>query len=368
MGRIYMHDRPDWPEFRWRAETLLDSLTGTRHRLGRLAGRMEALGLEAGLEAEANAATREVLGTSEIEGEFLDPDLVRASVARRLGMDGGERAGTGREVEGIVELVVGATRNCREPLTEEQLFSWHAGLFPDGRSGLRRVQAGAWRTGPVQVVSGPAGRERVHFEAPAAERVSGEMERFLDWFNTPSGAGGVIRAGMAHLWFVAIHPFQDGNGRIARAIADMALACSQDSPRRFCSMSHRIIRERAEYYWALERATSGTCDITGWLTWSTGCLGRAMDDALAALSVARSNAVLRERAGGLDLNPRQLRVLELLMREPEESLTAARWARITRSTLEEAEADIQAMVDDTLLEEAPDVGINPRYWLAKPEA
>ena len=364
MDRRYVHDRPDWPEFRWRAETLRDSLTGTRHRLERLAGRVEAMGLEARLEAEVNATTREVLGTSRIEGEFPDPDLVRSSVARRLGMDAGERAGTDREVEGIVEIVVSATRDCGDPLTVEQLFSWHAGLFPDGRSGLHRIQAGAWRTGPVQVVSGPAGKERVHFEGPAAERVPEEMERFLDWFNTPSDTDGVIRAGIAHLWFVTIHPFQDGNGRIGRAVADMGLANSQDSPRRFYSMSHRILRERAEYYRALERATRGECDITGWLTWFTGCLGRVMDDALAGLSVAGRNAALRERAGGLELNPRQLRVLELLMREPEESLTAARWARITRSTLEEAEADIRAMLDAELLEEAPDTGVNPRYRLA----
>ena len=277
MGRRYMHDRPDWPEFRWRAETLLDILAGTRQRLGRLAGHMAALGPEAGLEA--NATTREVLGASGTEGEFPDPALVRSSVARRLGMDGGGRTGTGREVEGIVELVVGATRNCREPLTEEQVFSWHAGLFPDGRSGLRRVQAGAWRTGPVQVVSGPSGRERVHFQAPAPGRVREEMERFLDWFNAPSGAGGVIRAGMAHLRFVAIHPFEDGNGRIARAITGMALARSQDSPRRFYSMSSQVLQERAEYYRRLERIQRDGMEISHWLLWFIECLGRSIDRA-----------------------------------------------------------------------------------------
>ena len=212
------------------------------------------------------------------------------------------------------------------------------------------------------------GRERVHFEGPEPERVPGEMSAFLEWFNRPPETDGVIRAATAHLWFAAVHPFEDGNGRIARAITDMALARSQSSPMRLYSVSHRILRERDAYYHALENAameTTGTCDITGWLSWFAGCLGRAMDDALEALSVAERNAALRERAGQLPLNHRQLRALELLIREPEEALTATRWARINHSTREEAEADIDGMVQAMLLEESPQESVNPRYRLAR---
>ena len=227
----------------------------------------------------------------------------------------------------------------------------------------RYNDAGAWRTGPVQVVSGPVGRERVHFEGPEPERGPGEMSAFLDWFNRAPETDGVLQAGAAHLWFAAVHPFEDGNGRIARAITDMALARSQGSPTRLHSMSRRILRERDAYYRALESASRGSCDITGWLAWFAGCRSRAMDDALAALSAARNNAVLREKAGRMPLNPRQGRVLELLMREPEETITAARWARITRSSLEEAEADIEGMMHAMVLREAPGEGVNPRYQL-----
>ena len=260
-------------------------------------------------------------------------------------------------------VLVDATARYAEELDEQRLLTWHSWLFPRGRSGLQPIRAGAWRTGPVQVVSGPAGRERTHFEGPESGRVPGEMRSFLDWFNSPPETDGALRAGIAHLRFAAIHPFPDGNGRIARALTGMALARSQQSPLHIHSMSQRILWERAGYYRALENATKGSCDITGWLSWFTGCLERAMDDALEALSAAERNSVLRERAAGAGLSDRQLRVLELLMREPEETLTAARWARIGRSTLEEAESGIAAMMAAGLLEESPQEGVNPRYRL-----
>ena len=258
-------------------------------------------------------------------------------------------------MEGIVSIMVDATARYWEGLTEERLLGWHSWLFPQGRSGLRRVRAGAWRTGPVQVVSGHVGRERVHFEGPDPERVPGEMSAFLEWFNSPPETDGVLRAATAHLWFAAVHPFEDGNGRIARAITDMALARSQSSPMRLYSVSHRILRERDAYYRTLENAaleTTGTCDITGWLSRFAGCLGRAMDDALEAQSVAEQNAALRERAGQLPLNHRQLRVLELLI----------------RSTREEAEADmdgIEGMVRAMLLEKPPRGTSTPTCQLAR---
>ena len=363
----YIHQQPDWPNFRWNPEELIEILAQARYRQGLIQGRLEAMEPEIQLEAETGAVAQEALDTSGIEGEDVNTKQVRESASRRLSIDL-ERAGNPEQDEdGLVATLVDATARYAQELTEERLLGWHSWLFPRGRSGLRRIQAGAWRTGPVQVVSGPAGRERVHLEGPSPQRVPGEMDTFLEWFNRAPETDGVLRAGIAHLWFAAVHPFEDGNGRIARAITDMALARSQGSPTRLHSMSHRILRERDGYYRALENATRGTCDITGWLAWFAGCLGRAMDDAASALSAARNNAVLRERAGRMPLNPRQDRVLELLMREPEETITTARWARITRSSLEEAEADIQEMVRAMVLREAPGEAVNPRYQLAPPE-
>ena len=368
MTQRYIHELPGWPKFYWDTGRLTGSLGDTHRQERRLTGLLEALPSEVNREVEADALAREVLSTSGIEGEILDPDQVRSCVAARLGLDAGKSLRPIPAVEGIVRIMVDATARYREELTEERLLGWHSWLFPQGRSGLQRVRAGAWRTGPAWVVSGPVGRERVHFEGPEPERVPGEMSAFLEWFNRPPETDGVLRAGMAHLWFVAVHPLEDGNGRIARAITDMTLARSQQSPMRLYSVSHRILRERDAYYHALENATRGTCDITAWLNWFAGCLGRAMDDALEALSVAEQNAALRERAGQLPLNHRQLRVLELLIREPEETITTGRWARINRSTREEAEADtdrMDGMVRAMLLGESPEESVNPTYRLAR---
>ncbi len=359
----YIHRQPDWPDFRWDRGALAETLAAARYRQGLAQGRLEAMGPQARLDAQAESVVREALDSSRIEGERLNTRQVRASAQRRLSDGPGSAEDPEHDEDGIVAVLVDATARCGKEVDEQRLLTWHSWLFPRGRSGLQRIRTGAWRTGPVQVVSGPAGREQVHFDGPEAGRVPGEMRAFLDWFNSPPETGGALRAGIAHLRFVAIHPFEDGNGRIARALTDMALARSQQSPLRLHSMSHRILRERAGYYRALENATRGSCDITGWLSWFTGCLGRAMDDALEALSAAQRNTVLRERAAGAGLNGRQLRVLELLMREPHETLTAARWARIGHSTLEEAESDIAAVMAAELLEESPREGVNPRYRL-----
>ncbi len=251
-------------------------------------------------------------------------------------------------------------------MTEERLFTWHSWLFPRGRSGLRRVETGKWRTGPVQVVSGTVGRERVHFDAPEAERVPGEMKAFLDWLNTTSDTDDVVRAGIAHLWFVTIHPFEDGNGRIARALTGMVLARSQDSPVRFYSMSGRILQERADYYRALERAGKGTTDITAWLNWFAGCLSRAIEEAWGAAGRTTGRAAFRERLRDTALNARQLRVLGLLMDEPEVSVTTARWGRIARCNLEEAQDDVRELVRAGLMELASEGDPNPRCRLSWP--
>jgi Fic family protein len=277
---MYLHQQPDWPDLRWQAEVLIHRLAGVRHRQGQLLGRMANLGFDLSTEAVRDTLTEEAVKSSEIEEEILNPDQVRSSVARHLGLEAAGLPHPDRTVEGIVELMLDATQGQAQPLTRDRLFDWHASLFPTGRSGLKRITVGGWRdagSDPIQVVSGPIGRERVHFEAPAAARIDGEMQEFLDWFNAPSGADGVLRAGIAHLWFVTIHPFEDGNGRLARAITDMALCRAENSPQRFYSMSSQIRRELAEYHRVLERTQRGATDVTQWLTWFLGCLGRAME-------------------------------------------------------------------------------------------
>ena len=282
----------------------------------RLTGLLEALPSEVNREVEADALAREVLSTSGIEGEILHPDQVRSCVAARFGLDAGKSLRPIPAVEGIVRIMVDATARYWEGLTEERLLGWHSWLFPTGRNGIQRVRTGVWRTGPASVVSGPVGRERVHFAGPEPGRIPAEMRAFLEWFNRPPETDGVIRAGTAHLWFVAMHSREDGNGRIAWAITDMALARSQSSPMRLYSMSHRILRERDAYCRALENDTRGTCDTTAWLRRFARCLGQAMDDALESLSSAQHNSALMERTGQPPRNHRQLRVLEPMKIHP----------------------------------------------------
>ena len=248
---MYIHERDDWPRFHWDQDGLANQLAAVRHRQGRLIGRMEGLGFRLREEAVLSTLTQDVLKSSEIEGEILDIDQVRSSLARRLGLDIGALTPADRHVEGVVEMMLDATQKYQDPLTEERLFGWHAALFPTGRSGMQKIRVGDWRddsSGPMQVVSGPIGKERVHYQAPPADRLPAEMSQFLDWFNGPASIDPVLKAALAHLWFVTIHPFDDGNGRIARAIADLALARSEQSPKRFYSMSAQIRLERNDYY------------------------------------------------------------------------------------------------------------------------
>src|ERR1700733_12931239 len=286
MRRIYIHDLPAWPRFEWDREHLAESLATVRLRQGRLIGHMEALGFPLRTEAVLQTLTSDVIKSSEIEGERLDAEQVRSSIARRLGMDIGALKPADRNVEGVVEMVLDATRQYDDPLTAARLFRWHASLFPTGRSGLRKIKTGRWRddsSGPMQVVSGPMQREKVHFEAPAAGHLPAEMKAFLKWFNARAQGDAVMKAALAHLWFVTLHPFDDGNGRIARAIADMALARSESSPQRFYSMSAQIQKERNAYYDILERTQRGVLDITPWMDWFLACMGRAIDGAQIAL-------------------------------------------------------------------------------------
>lgn len=363
----YIHELSDWPSFHWDHGRLAASLSATRHLQGRLVGRMEALGLRVREEAVLYTLTEDVLKTSEIEGENLDADQVRSSVARRLGMDMGGLRPSDRHVEGIVEMMLDATQHYDHPLTSDRLFGWHASLFPAGRSGIHPIAVGHWRDdrkAPMQVVSGPVGRERVHFEAPVAERLEEEMRRFLEWFNTDAALEPVLKAALAHLWFVTIHPFDDGNGRIARAIADMALARSEDSSRRFYSMSGQIREERADYYRILEQTQRGTMDVTAWMEWFLGCLTRAIDGARTALSGAVDKARYWERLRDVPLNERQRLMINKLIEGFEGKLTTSKWAALTKSSTDTALRDIQQLVERGVLVKDQAGGRSTSYSLA----
>ncbi len=366
MRRIYVHQQPDWPNLHWQNDDLTDRLAAVRHDQGRLIARMENLGLSLQQEAVVETLTEEVVTSSGIEGEMLDPEQVRSSVARHLGLDIGGLAPEDRSVEGIVELTLDATKNYAQPLDADRLFGWHTALFPNGRSGLSRITAGAWRddsAGPMQVTSGPVGREQVHFEAPAADRVAREMETFLAWFNAPSTTDGVLRAGLAHLWFVTIHPFDDGNGRIARAMADMALARSEDSPQRFYSMSAQIRQERSSYYRVLERTQRGTTDVSEWMNWFLECFGRAINRAEVSLDGVLRKARVWERVGNSSVNDRQRKVINLLLGDFQGNLTTSKWATLTKSSQDTALRDIKELIDRGVLVRNPGGGRSTSYAL-----
>ena len=364
---MYIHELSSWPRFHWDRERVAESLAAVRHRQGRLIGRMEALGFALRQEAVLQTLTADVLKSSEIEGETLDAEQVRSSVARRLGMDIGALRPADRHVEGVVEMMLDATRHYDRPLTADRLFSWHAALFSAGYSGMTRIRVGAWRDGskgPMQVVSGPLGREHVHYEAPGAVRLEGEMAAFLDWFNTDAGTDPVLRAGLAHLWFVTIHPFDDGNGRIARAIADMALARSEDSPQRFYSMSAQIGQERAAYYGILEKTQKGTMDITPWMEWFLGCLDRAIGGAQTVLGGVLAKARFWEALDRVAINERQRLVLNRLLDGFEGKLTTSKYARLAKCSQDTALRDILALVDSGILVRNPEGGRSTSYSLA----
>ena len=363
---IYIHELQDWPKFRWDDGRLANPLAEARHLQGRLIGHMEALGFKIQEDSVLRTLTDDVVKSSEIEGEKLDPDQVRSSVARRLGIDIGALRPADRHVEGVVEMMLDATQRYEQPLTAERLFRWHASLFPTGRSGMHRIVVGAWRddrTSPMQVVSGPVGRERVHFEAPPAERLDGEMRQFVEWFNSDAKTEPVLKAALAHLWFVTIHPFDDGNGRVARAIADMCLARSEGSSRRFYSMSTEIRDERGEYYRMLEQTQRGTMDVTAWMEWFLGCLTRAIQGAQTALSGAIDKARYWEKLRDMPLNDRQRLVINRLLEGFEGKLTTSKWAALTKSSNDTALRDIQQLVDRGVLVRGPAGGRSTCYSL-----
>jgi Fic family protein len=364
----YIYQQKEWPNFTWDANALKGPLGAVHHRQERLLGQMASLGFQLRAEATLRSLTEEVVKTSEIEGEILDRQQVRSSVARRLGIDIGALTPADRNVEGIVTMLLDATQNYTNPLTTTRLFGWHASLFPTGHSGLRKIVVGAWRkdrTGPMQVVSGSAGREKVYFQAPAASVVNTEMQKFLHWFNGYDGTDLILRAGIAHLWFVTIHPFEDGNGRIGRALADMMLARSEKSAQRFYSMSARIRKERGDYYDYLEQSQKGDLDITKHLDWFLRCLGRAFDGGDKMLASVLNKAHFWDVHRDELLNQRQCSVLNRLLDGFEGKLTSSKWAKLAKCSQDTAGRDIADLVKRKILRKDPAGGRSTSYSLVE---
>ena len=370
MDTVYIHMREDWPGFTWDEAKFSSRLAEVRHAQGRLLGHMEGLGFQLRGEADLAVMTAEVVKSSAIEGERLDDRQVRSSLARRLGIDIGGTPLVSRTVEGIVEMMLDATRNYNDPLGEERLLGWHAALFPTGRSGMRKITVGAWRpqeAGPMQVVSGPLGREKVHYEAPEAKRLRDEMRAFLRWFNSEPETDPVIKTALAHFWFVTIHPFEDGNGRIARAIADMAMARSDGTAQRFYSMSAQIEAERADYYGVLEQSQKGGLDVTQWLVWFVDCLNRSLKRAGETLSAVLLKARVWQRVGDSRINDRQRKVINRLLDGFEGNLTSSKYAKLTHCSSDTALRDIRELLDRGVLLRNPGGGRSVSYHLVDPE-
>ncbi len=351
----------------WDTNAFVLKLADIRHRQGRLLGRMEGLGFIFKREASLTTLTNDIVKSSAIEGEHLNPEEVRSSIARRLGIDIAGLIPASRDVEGIVEMMLDATQQFFKPLTKERLFGWHAALFPTGRSGMHKITVGGWRKAdadPMQVVSGPIGKEKVHFVAPNAERLEKEMARFLTWLERKDDTDPIIRAGIAHLWFVTIHPFEDGNGRIARAIGDMALARADETQERFYSFSSQIETERKNYYNQLEKQQRATPDITDWLSWFLDCLGRAIDNAETTLSNVLFKAQLWERINQKPVNNRQRLIINRMLEDNFEGfINTSKYAKLARCSNDTALRDIQELKERSIFIQNPGAGRNTSYRL-----
>jgi Fic family protein len=360
---MYLHQRTDWWKFRFDLEVVMNRLGPVRAKQGLMLGRMSALGFDFQDEAMLTTMSLELVRSCEIEGETLNMTEVRSSIARRLGIDTAGLVPASRYVDGIVEMLLDATQNYDHPLTDERLFGWHSVLFPTGRSGLYPIEVGKYRTGEMQVVSGPMGHEKVHYEAPRPERVSEEMSRFIDWVNHDEGTDAVLRAGIAHLWFVSIHPFDDGNGRITRAITDMLLARSEDSAKRFYSMSNEIKILQKEYYDVLEKTQGGDGDITEWLLWFLDCFNRALSSTEETLSSVLAKARFWEAHRDIQVNERQRRIINMQFDGFFGKLTSGKWAKIGKCSTDTALNDIRDLVNKGILRKNEEGGRSTNYSL-----
>ena len=366
----YIWQANDWPSWRYDLAALAQSLADVSRAQGLLMGRLADVGMALRDQASLSALTEDVIKTSEIEGEQLDVESVRSSIARRLGVNIGALAPVDRHVEGVVEMVLDATANCNARVTRDRLSGWHAALFPTGYSGLVRINVGGWRddaTGPMQVVSGPLGRQRVHFEAPPADRLESETDRFIDWANSASNEPPLIKAGLAHLWFVTLHPFDDGNGRIARAVGDLFLARADASPQRFYSLSAQIQRERKAYYDILERTQKQSLDVTEWLAWFLETLHRAVDQAQHTLDAVLARTRFWQRwaaPGSAPLNERQVKLVNRLLDGFEGKLTSSKWAAIAQCSPDTALRDITDLLARGVLRKSDAGGRSTSYELS----
>lgn len=345
---VYIWDRSEWPHLTYDSKAILNPLAEAVERHGLLIGRLEGLGFGDLQDAKLEAISAEVVKSSEIEGEKLDYDTVRSSIARRLGIDAGGVPSGDHRIEGVVEMALDAAENWNEPLTKGRLFNWHAGLFPGGRGPQGAVKTGGWRDdakGPIQVVSGPMGKENVHYEAPPASRVDGQMDAFLSWFNSDTESNGILRAGIAHLWFVTIHPFDDGNGRVGRAVLDLALARHDKRRWRGYSVSAQIRKERKGYYDALERAQHGDTDVTLWLAWYLGCLQNSFEASAESVAGAISRTRFWQQHADKDLNDRQRKVLQKMLVGWEGKMTNKMWQGLTKSIPKTAMRDLEKLVE-----------------------
>ena len=366
---LYVWELEGWPAWRYDLAALARPLARASHAQGLLLGRLADAGMALRSEASLSALTADVVETSAIEGESLDTRSVRSSIARRLGVDIGALAPVDRHVEGVVDMVLDATAHAPAPLTPERLFAWHAALFPTGRSGLTSIAVARWRddaTGPMQVVSGPIGRQRVHFQAPPAGRLEHEMARFLDWAHAETDDPPLVKAAIAHLWFVTLHPFDDGNGRIARAVGDLFLARADGSAQRFYSLSAQIQRERSAYYDMLERTQKGGMDVTDWIAWFLEMLRRAIDQAQHTLDAVMAKARFWRHHGATPLNARQLKVVNRLLDGFEGHLTSGKWAALCKCSADTALRDITDLLGKGLLHRAASGGRSTRYELNRP--
>jgi Fic family protein len=366
---MWIHEHDNWPDFTWDAKALASKFASVRHQQGRLLGRMEGLGFDLRREASLDTLTSDVVKSSAIEGEILNPEEVRSSIARRLGLDIAGLVPASRHVEGIVEMMLDATQKFSKPLTKDRLFGWHAALFPTGRSGMHKITVGGWRTaeaGAMQVVSGPAGREKVHFEAPGAKRLEKEMKTFLAWFEKKSDLDPVLKAGIAHLWFVTIHPFEDGNGRIARAIGDMALARADGMADRFYSLSAQIERERKAYYDQLEHQQRSEPDITDGLSWFLDCTGRAITSAETTLGNVLFKAEMWKKINLPPVNDRQRHVINRMLEDGFKGfMNTSKYAKLAKCSNDTALRDMQDLVARGILLQNQGGGRSTSYALTE---
>ena len=363
---MYLYNNQNWPVFEWNSEKLLPLLAFVRNRQGKLIGKMGALGFELQNEANLEILTIEILKSTEIEGEFLDREQVRSSIARRLGLDISGLVYSERNVDGIVDLMLDATKKYDKELTKERLFSWHASLFPAGQSGMYKIITGNWRddsTGPMQVVSGALGKEKVHYQAPPANQIENEMRIFFDWFNLEQNVDPVLKAAIAHLWFVTLHPFEDGNGRISRALSDMLLARSDEQSYRFYSMSTQIRKERNSYYDILEKTQRGSLDISNWLEWFLNSLLHSIESSEKLLEKVIFKHEFWIQKSKVSINDRQRKILNMLMDDFEGVLNTTKWAKIGKCSQDTALRDIQDLIEKGILTKSEQGGRSTNYEL-----